>query len=94
MKKTTLKIVRTVRYPFYHARLEENEEQFLDEEYRMVWDEAENQQMEFTLEDRIEILKLLTCVRCIHWEGVDYFYCVDVDAYWEELAILLDAKGK
>ncbi|RXT13860.1 hypothetical protein [Ammoniphilus sp. CFH 90114] len=94
MKKATLKIVRTVRYPFYHAMVEAREEQFLDDEFKIVWDEAESQNMNFTLEDRVELLKMLTCIKHLYHDGVDYFYCLDLDAYWEELSILIDAKGK
>lgn len=92
MKKAILKIVRTVRYPFFHAMVDAHEEQFLDEEYQIVWDEAQDAGMQFTPEDRVELLKILTCVTHLHVEGVDYFYCHDVDAYWEELSIVLDKK--
>lgn len=92
MKKAILQIVRTVRYPFYQVMVEAQEEQFMDEEYRIVWEEAEQLGMTFTIEDRLEILKMLDCVNHLNIDGIDYFYCKDPDAYWEELSIILDKK--
>lgn len=92
MKKAILQIVRTVRYPFYQVMVEAQEEQFVDDEYRIVWDEAEELGMTFSIDDRLGILKMLDCVKHLHVDGTDYFYCTDSDVYWEELSILLDKK--
>ena len=92
MKKAILQIVRAVRYPFYQVMVEAQEEQFIDEEYRIVWEEAEELGMEFNVEDRLEILKMLDCVTHLYMDGIDYFYCHDQDVYWEELSIILDKK--
>jgi len=92
MKKAILQIVRPVRYPFYQVMVEAQEEQFVDEEYRIVWEEAEQLGMTFSIEDRLEIFKMLDCVIHLQFDGIDYFYCTDSDAYWEELSIILDKK--
>ncbi len=92
MKKAILKIVRTVRTPFYQAMVDAHEEQFLDEEYQIVWNEAQEAGLNFTPDDRVELLKVLSCITHLHVDGVDYFYCDNADVYWEELSIMLDKK--
>jgi hypothetical protein len=93
MKKVTLRIRRTVRYPFYQAVTDASEEEFVDEDFKVVWEEAEELGLQFSAEDRVEILRVMTCVIHFHQDGVDYFFCDDPDEYWEELSAILDKKG-
>jgi len=94
VKKMTLNIMRTIRYPFYQAVSEASEEEFVDDDYKSVWDEAEHVGMQFSIEDRVEIFRAMECITHFHHNGVDYFYCRDVDDYWEELSMILDKKEK
>ncbi|HJV44771.1 MAG TPA: hypothetical protein VJ824_03495 [Bacillota bacterium] len=93
MKKVTLKIKQTVRYPFYQAMMDVSEEEFLDDEYKIVWEEAEEIGLVFSAADRIEIFKVMDCVLHFHHDGIDYFFCYDPDKYWDELSVILDKKG-
>ncbi|MBP1933504.1 hypothetical protein [Ammoniphilus resinae] len=94
MKKMTLNIIRTIRYPFYQAVSEASEEEFMDDEYKSVWEEAEQVGMKFSIGDRVEIFRTMECLTHFHHNGVDYFYCQDADDYWEELSMILDKKEK
>jgi ATP-dependent helicase/DNAse subunit B len=92
-KKMNLKIIRTVKYPFYQAALDVVEEEFLDNEYKIVWDEADAIGISVSAEERVEIFQMMNCIIHLHQDGVDYFYCRDLDEYWEDLSSILDKKG-
>ena len=92
MKKVLLRVFRNLNYPFYQAAA--GEEEFLDEEYGVIWEETEDLGIKFTVQDRIEIFRTMESVFYLHHEGIEYFYCRNYDEYWEELISILDSNDR
>lgn len=94
MRRIVLHINKFVHAPFYQAEAAKSAEQFHHEEYASVWNEAGEMGLQVSIPQRIEMLKEADSVTHIAWNGVDYFYNDDFDAYWEELAQLIEEHLK
>ncbi len=94
MRQIVLHINKNVHAPFYQANVANGEEQFLLEEYASVWNEAGEMGLTLSLASRIEMLKQAESVIHIAWNGIDYFYNIDFDAYWEEMAEFIEEHLK
>lgn len=90
MKKIVLRIQKYVQAPFYQANVAESMEKFYHEEYASVWHEAQEMGLNVDVAQRVEMLKEADSVTHISWNGTDYFYNNDFDAYWEEMAQLIE----
>lgn len=94
MRQIVLHINKQVHAPFYQADVAKGQEQFLLEEYASVWNEAGEMGLTLTVAGRLDMLKQAESVTHIHWNGIDYFYNSDFDAYWEEMAEFIEEHLK
>lgn len=94
MRRVVLYINKVVHAPFYQADVAKAVETFHHEEYASVWNEAGEMGLHVSISGRVDMLKQAESVTHIAANGVDYFYNDDFDAYWEELALLIEEHLK
>lgn len=94
MRRIVLHINKVVHAPFYQADVAKAAEEFYYEEYASVWNEAGDMGLNVSVHQRVEMFKEAESVIHIAWNGVDYFYNNDFDAYWEEMAQLIEEHLK
>lgn len=94
MRRYVLHIHKPIHAPFYQADVAKGIERFHYEEYASVWNEASEMGLRVQPAQRVEMLKEADSVYHIEWNGIDYFYNNDFDAYWEETALLIEEHLK
>lgn len=94
MRRIILHINKRVNTPFYQADLSKAVENFHHEEYHAVWSDAQEMGLDIDIHERVELLKQAESVTHIESGGIHYFFNNDFDAYWEELAQLIEEDRK